>query len=140
MVRKDLREQSPNGEKYIEGHGTLSMTNEDDTVIVNGDCYLDSDNISEMKTGTLYVRGDLKRTIGYKNFDFGTKIILESLGDQSIDSNISGLSSAEFNTKGKLTLNNKTFYINKSVKSSCRDISGTIHVKSLNMIESLRYI
>ena len=139
VVRKDLREQSPNGEKYIEGHGTLSMTNEDDTVIVNGDCYLDSDNISEMKTGTLYVRGDLKRTIGYKNFDFGTKIILESLGDQSIDSNISGLSSAEFNTKGKLTLNNKTFYINKSVKSSCRDISGTIHVKSLNMIESPYY-
>ena len=139
IINKDLREQSPNGEKYIEGQGTLSMTSDEDIVIVNGDCYLDSDNISEMKTGSIYVKGDLRRTIGSKNFDFGTLIVLDSDSDQSIDAYVSGLANALFNTKGKLTIRNNSLYINKYIKSTCKDISGNISVKSLNVIESPYY-
>ncbi|MCR5228150.1 MAG: PKD domain-containing protein [Eubacterium sp.] len=139
IINKDLREQSPNENEYIEGQGTLIMENDQDTVIVDGGVYLDSNKTSRMKTGSIYIGGNLSRTIGNKNFDFETKIILDSDDSQTINGNVQGLSYLEINTKNKLTIGSGSLTISKSLSSTCRNINNNICVNTLSTIESPYY-
>lgn len=136
IVKNDLREQGLKGDTYIKGKGTLILEDEDDSVVVYGDLYMDSDYTSQMTSGGLYVEGDLKRTINTKSFDFGTKIILNGDDTQTIDKNIAGIPNLEINTKNKLIINYGNFTVSKSLSSSCKSISKTINVPSLNILNS----
>ena len=136
IVKNDLREQSPYGSSYIGGKGSLVLENKMDSITVGGDLYLDSDNTSKMKTGYIYVEGNLKRTTNSKKFDFDSRIVLCGSDTQTVDSNITGLTSLDINTKNKLIINGTSFEVSKYLSSSCRNITKYIDVPSLNVITS----
>lgn len=139
IVKKDLREQSPDGTKYIEGQGTLVLENDQDTVIVEGNAYLDSNKTSQMNKGSMYIGGNLDRTIGTVTFNFDTKIILNSKDNQRLSSSIEGLSSLDIRTQKTLDVYNNSLTVTKSLSSTCKNISGNICVNSLSVIESPYY-
>ena len=139
IVKKDLREQSPDGTKYIEGQGTLVLENDQDTVIVEGSAYLDSNKTSQMNKGSIYIGGNLDRTIGTVTFNFDTKIILNSKDNQILRSSIKGLSSLDIRTQNTLDVSNDSLTVTKSLSSTCKNIRGNICVNSLSVIESPYY-
>ena len=135
IVKKDLREQVPYKSWTLRGEGSLCLEADKDEIVVYGDVYLDSDETSDMKTGTLIINGDIHTSLPNTSFDFGTKIILNSSGSQTVDSNVRGFNNLEINTKDTVTFENSFITVKGNLKSTCKDNKSELYVSSLNNIE-----
>ncbi|MDE7397900.1 MAG: PKD domain-containing protein [Oscillospiraceae bacterium] len=89
-VQGDYRVQALNGENYTVSPGTLTMTDDSDTVKVGGDFIMQSTKSHDglLSAGTLEIAGDLKQLSGgaYQNFHTsGTHtVVLNGLEKQTV--------------------------------------------------------